>query len=121
MDQDYLPPLLRGIGTTIVLLATVFSVMVARRDVQTDRSAWSAQLAKAEAESKAAGVEKQNLAELRAEVQDLRGQVQEESVADEVIENPWFDWVGFIGMATVASSFFVESFAKKAKTTDSGI
>src|SRR5271154_4792338 len=109
MNRDSLPPLLRGIGTTIVLFATIFTVIAARREVQTDRIKREAIYMKAKADAEAQAAAVRNLAELKAEVQDLRSGMREEGVAEEVIKNPWFDWVGFLGMLIIAMSFFLES------------
>jgi hypothetical protein len=117
MNQNYLPPLLRGIGTTALLFATVFSVIVARGNVRTEQTQREALHAQAEAKAKGQAVEARELAELKVEVEDLRHTAQEESIAEEVIENPWFAWIGFLGTAILASSFFTEAYLRRRETT----
>ncbi len=119
MNRNCLPPLLRGIGTTILLFATVFSVIAARRDLRTDRIKREAVYARARADAEAQVVAARNLAGLEAAVEDLRSGMQEESVAGEVIENPWFDWGGLVGTAIIASSFYVESFQRRREKISS--
>jgi hypothetical protein len=117
MNKNCLPPLLRGIGTTAVLFATVYSVIVASGNVRTEQAHREALHAQEEAEAKAQPADVRELAELKAEVEDLRRTAQEESIADEVIENPWFNWIGFLGTAIIASSFYTESFLRRREHT----
>jgi hypothetical protein len=113
MNQNYLPPLLRGTGMTIVLLATIISVLVARKHVQTEENQRAAIHEQAETDAAAQPAEKRNLAELKVEVDDLRSEIHEDSVAEEVIENPWFNWIGLAGTAIIASSFYTEAFLQR--------
>ena len=114
MNRNSWPPLLRGIGMTIVLLAAVISVMTARQG----RITREATLAKAEANAAAPPVAAdRNLAELRAEVHELREEVSEETMAEQVIGNPWFDWLGFLGTAVMSSSFYAEWYLRKNEKT----
>lgn len=117
MNRNSWPPLLRGIGMTIVLLAAVISVMTARRETAQERVTRDAAWAKAEAASADPVTESRNLAELRAEVQELRDEIHEETVAEQVIGDPWFDWLGFLGTAVMASSFYAEWYLRKNEKT----
>jgi len=117
MNKNCLPPLLRGVGTTAVLFATVYSVIVASGNVRTEQAHREALHAQEEAEAKAQPAELRELAALKVEVEDLRRSADEESIADEVIENPWFTWVGFLGTAIIASSFYAESFLRGRENT----
>jgi hypothetical protein len=110
MNRAYLPPLLRGIGTTIVLVTTLISICVARQDVRANQLKREMLHAKAKAGTPT-GTGK-NDADLSAEDDDLRVGTVEESVAEEVIGNPWFDWIVGLGSAVIASSFFVESYVR---------
>jgi hypothetical protein len=113
MNRNFLPPLLRGIGTTILLLATLFGVIAARQAVQADQIKQAALHAKAEAAAKAQPAETRALAELMAETQELRSELEEKSVVEEVINNRWFDWASLLGTAVIASSFYTESLLQR--------
>lgn len=106
MNQAYLPPLLRGIGTMIVLVTTLISICVARQDIR------ASQLKREMLKAKAAASTGKSNAGLPAESEDLRDGAGEDSVAEEVIDNPWFDWIVGLGSAVIASSFFVESYVR---------
>ena len=45
---------------------------------------------------------------LATEVRLLRLQLQDNDLADEVFENPWFQWLGLLGTGLIAASFFAE-------------
>lgn len=81
MSKNSIPPLLRGIGTTVVLLGAVIGFLAARHDVQAPKT--PARTA------------------------------AEENFADEVLENPSFEWLGLVGAAIVASSFYAEAFIRR--------
>lgn len=116
MNQNYLPPLLRGIGTTIVLVATVFSVIVARDNLRAEQGKRDAVRAKAGADVKTRPVGTWNPAEFMAKFQELQSE-EDDSVIDEVMDNPWFNYAGFLGMTTIASSFFMEAFQRRREKT----
>lgn len=106
MISDSLPPLLRGLGTTLILLTSALVVTVERTGTQAaGQAAWAQLAVKAEelARRDATGVDA-----LAAEVRRLRLQLQENDLADEVFENPWFQWFGLLGTGLIAASFFVE-------------
>jgi hypothetical protein len=70
--NDSLPALLRGIGSTIIVVAAVVATFFA----------WPAD-----------------------------GQ----SVAEEVVTNPWFDLFGLLGTATISISFYVDWMQKRPR------
>ena len=45
---------------------------------------------------------------LATEVRLLRLQLQGNDLADDVFENPWFQWLGLLGTGLIAASFFAE-------------
>ena len=113
MTLDFLPPLLRGIGTTIILIAALISFSVARQSTDQQRKE------REEAASISAPASSE-LARLSEEVEDLRLETEEDTIVEKVFENRWFEWLGFVGTAIIASSFYVEALLKipKRKTVD---
>lgn len=110
MSRDSLPPLLRGIGTTVVLAAAVVAFAVAGRDNGQARSERQATHPAGNNWSGSAS----DLAALSNQVEELRQEVEDENVAEEVIKNPWFDWLSFSGTAIIAGSFYTEWFVRKS-------
>ena len=109
MRLDFLPPLLRGIGATIILIAALISFTKAHRSTDQQRK---------EQEQKAASISvpiSSELARLSEEVEELRLEAEEDTIVEKVFENRWFEWVGFLGTAVIASSFYLESFLKIPK------
>jgi len=107
MTLDFLPPLLRGIGTTVILIAALISFAMARQSTELQRK---------EREQKAATVSApaaSELARLSEEVEELRLETEEDTLVEKVFENRWFEWVGFVGTAVIAGSFYLESFLKR--------
>ena len=45
---------------------------------------------------------------LTQEVKLLRLQLQGNDLADDVFENPWFQWLGLLGTGLISASFFAE-------------
>jgi hypothetical protein len=109
MTLDSLSPLLRGIGTTIILITAVVTFASAQREIEKSRS----QRAIERSQIAASADPKSELSHLTKEVEELRSEAEQENIVEEVLENRWFEWLGFIGMATVASSFYVESYARR--------
>jgi hypothetical protein len=93
------PPLLRGIGTVVILMAAVIAFCIARRHDQ-------AHLALVSANQSTTGKGGGNSP---ASSQD--------SVVEEVLENDWVEWLGFTGTAIFGASFFVEAYVRYHKTT----
>jgi len=108
--NDALPPLLRGIGTTLVLTATVVAFVIARHGADVKMSA-SPPLAASNLPRDAQA----ELNSLTAEVRELRHEVEHENVVEEVLENRWFEWLGFTGTAIIASSFYSEFLIRRKK------
>ena len=79
--HESLPPLLRGSGTTIILVATIVGAVQARLEL------------KATSANKA----------------------QEESIVDDVVLNPWFEFLGMAGTGIVAVSFYADWLSKRSK------
>lgn len=94
MPQDSTPPLLRGLGTTLILLATIFSFIIARQEIK-------------------AG----DLARLRPAAVAPAGAVQadDDSVIEEVLSNPWIEGLSYLGTGLIASSFYLEWFLRRRK------
>ncbi|MBD9468152.1 hypothetical protein [Pseudoxanthomonas sp. PXM01] len=107
MIPDSLPPLLRGLGTALILLTSALVVTVERRtDDEAAALAAMTQLAVKAEESRHRG--ETGAAALATEVRLLRLQLQGNDLADDVFENPWFQWLGLLGTALIAASFFAE-------------
>ena len=52
---------------------------------------------------------------LADQMEDLREEMNEATVVDDVLENGWFECLGFSGTALIAISFLVEWRVRKAK------
>lgn len=107
MERDAIPPLLRGVGTTIILIAAVFTFFVARRDVERHRTMRETNEARRQPSS--------DVKSLASDIQELRGEVEHENIIEEVLENRWFEWMGFIGSGFIAGSFFAEFYIRRSK------
>ena len=97
------PPLLRGIGTLVVLAAAVVSFVIARLNDPKPS---------AKPPSPAQNGRIDNLAD---QMEDLREEMNEATVVDDVLENVWFECLGFSGTALIATSFLVEWRVRRAK------
>jgi hypothetical protein len=109
MLKDYHPSFLRGIGTTVVLLGVLVGLATARRHVD-------AQAAKARELRASLSQPSRRPPEIQAletEIEELKSEMADESFAVEVLDNPSFEWMGFLGTAIVASSFFAEAYLRK--------
>ena len=107
MIPEPLPPLLRGLGTLLILLTSALVVTVERRDnAERAEQAHLARIAlKAERSLQQGRADTDALA---IELRLLRLQLQDNDLADEVFENPWFQWLGLLGTGLIAASFFAE-------------
>ena len=107
MIPEPLPPLLRGVGTLLILLTSALVVTVERRDnAERAEQAHLARIAlKAERSLQQGRADTDALA---IELRLLRLQLQDNDLADEVFENPWFQWLGLLGTALISASFFAE-------------
>ncbi|GGD39894.1 hypothetical protein [Pseudoxanthomonas indica] len=97
MPSPSLPPLLRGLGTSLILLSAALTVWYERQDMRGDVQVALAAMAPAEREV------------LLEQLQRLHLHVEQDALADEVFENPWFQWLSLLGTGLIAGSFFVES------------
>ena len=105
--SDSLPPLLRGLGTLLILLTSALVVTVERREnAARVEQAHIARVALKAEESRQPGRAGTNA--LTQEVKLLRLQLQGNDLADDVFENPWFQWLGLLGTGLIAASFFAE-------------
>ena len=107
MIPEPLPPLLRGLGTLLILLTSALVVTVERRDnAERAEQAHLARISlKAERSLQQGGADTDALA---IELRLLRLQLQDNDLADDVFENPWFQWLGLLGTALISASFFAE-------------
>ena len=113
MNPHSVPPLLRGIGTTVVLLATVLSVMFARADLR--NGAKKSFLPTTNSQAAAVAGTERDISVVAAEVREMKEEMERESVAEEVLENKWFEIFGFLGTGIVASSFYAEWYVRRKK------
>lgn len=102
------PPLLRGVGTSVLVFA---SLLVGVSEYRQGRAAREAlELVRGglqqQAQSATSG---EGLDALTRELTLLRLQLSESSLAGEVFANPWFQVLGALGTLLVAASFFVEA------------
>jgi hypothetical protein len=101
-----IPPLIRGVGLTIVLAGTLVGLIQARSEVEPHTRltpSTSAVPSKPVTE----------LGTLSAEIHELREELQEESFAEVVFENRWFEWLGIIGSGIMTMSFYAEWFIRR--------
>lgn len=101
--QPHLPPLLRGLGT-LLLLVTSLAVGVSEY-----RQAAEAPAARDQAWQRLGAAAGEGGATLAGEVRLLRLQMQESDLAGQVFENPWFQLLGALGTLLISASFFVEA------------
>lgn len=107
MIPDSLPPLLRGLGTALILLTSALVVGVERR-TNDDAVALAAMTQLAVKAEEAVHHGTTGTDALATEVRLLRLQLQGNDLADDVFENPWFQWLGLLGTALISASFFAE-------------
>lgn len=91
------PPLLRGIGTVLVLIAAIVAIRIAN-------------------------VQDASVSLLPPGVKHIEGDASaqirephtdgEEDLVEEVLENRWFSWISVVGTAVIAASFFAESYLR---------
>jgi hypothetical protein len=112
VNRDYLPPLLRGVGTTVVLIGTVVALVAARRDIDRLRSRRQASPL---ASAFGSGAQP-TLALLAKELQELRTEARDDNVIEEIIESRWFEWLGLIGAGVISGSFYVETLIRRSKS-----
>ena len=108
-----LPPLLRGLGTLLVVVASVVVGVAEHRQAVQMQADIAEARERVEAEAGAALADRRTEA-LTREIQRLRLQVQEHGLAGEVFENPWFQVLGVLGTLLIAASFFLEAWQKRS-------
>lgn len=110
-QRDHLPPLLRGLGFLLILLASLFvGIQEHRANVET-RTRMTEARARMDAAARHGAVQPRVDA-LALEIRLLRLQLQEQDFADRVLESPLFQLLGSLGSGLVAASFFLEARAK---------
>jgi hypothetical protein len=111
--HESLAPLLRGIGSAVILLTAIIGTYEAKSGLSAIKSVPLAAIQKSNDSSAAA---KDGTVEaLTKEVADLKEAVEEETVVDEVLRNPWIEALGTIGSVTVVASFFADWLNKRPK------
>jgi hypothetical protein len=97
----------------VILIGTVVALVAARRDIDRLRSRRQASPL-----ASAFGIGSQpTLALLAKELQELRTEVHDDNVLEEVIESRWFEWLGLIGAGIVSGSFYVETLIRRSKSS----
>jgi hypothetical protein len=108
-----LPPLLRGIGTAVLVLASLLVGVAEQRQGEALRAGLERAQQRVEDEVRRAR-DGQGVDALTQEVRLLRLQLSESDLAGQVFANPWFQWLGAVGTLLVAGSFFVEAAQRRA-------
>ena len=110
--RDHLPPLMRGIGFLLVLMASVIGGVMEQR-VQRDLQARAMQ-ARTQLDAIAANAPDGDggKAAIAREIRLLRAQLQADDFGHRVLENRAFQVLGTLGSLLVALSFLVEARAK---------
>lgn len=96
MPSPSLPPLLRGLGTSLLLISAALTVGYERAQMQAAETAPLAHISPVER------------AALIAQLHRLHVRLDDNDLADEVFENPWFQLLSLLGTGLIAGSFFVE-------------
>ncbi|HEY0966076.1 MAG TPA: hypothetical protein VGD88_01690 [Opitutaceae bacterium] len=94
MLQDSTPPLLRGLGTTVILCATILTFIIAREEMRED----------AVPAARPAAV-------VSADVDET----DEDTVIEEVLSNPWIEGLSYGGTALISASFYLEWLVRRRK------
>ena len=107
--KDSFPPLFRGIGMVVMLIAAIVAFCIARQHGQSQRTRVSPnQIAagKGSKDSPVSSVSGMN---------EPRAEAAQDTVVEDVLENVWFEWLGFAGTAIFATSFFAEAYLRCKK------
>jgi hypothetical protein len=102
------PPLLRGLGTSVLVSASLLVGIAEHRQGEAARAALERAQQRIEGEARAARAG-QGIEALTREVSLLRRQLSETGLAGQVFANPFFQVLGALGTMLVAGSFFVEA------------
>ena len=112
LDEEFLPPLLRGLGFSLVLFASIVVGVSEHREQAREKARAQDFKARTEVERSKALTDT-HLDPLLREVRLLRLQVEhDDDLADKVFENSWFQSLGGLGSGCIAMSFFLEALAK---------
>ncbi|MBU6247695.1 MAG: hypothetical protein KGN77_08050 [Xanthomonadaceae bacterium] len=107
---DHVPPLLRGLGFLLVMVAGAVAVTMEHRAHLATQARMAAQRARMDAVAQVAdGRPGESVA---MELRLLRLQLREQDLSDRVLENPAFQLLGSFGSLLVAVSFLLEARAK---------
>src|ERR1700741_5071517 len=105
MNRESLPPLLRGVGTTMFLVAAIVAIVLARRDIANTA-------AQREAAHQRTGNQYQGangLGAIADQIQELQTELEARNLAEEVLESPWVEMMSIVGTAFLATSFYAEA------------
>ena len=108
MNRDSLPPLLRGVGTTMFLAAAIFAIVLARRDITNTEAQREAAHRRTASEYQGA----KGLDALTGQLQQLKSELESRSLAEEVFDSPWVEMLSIVGTAFLATSFYAEAILK---------
>lgn len=108
-----LPPLLRGLGTLLLVLASVLVGFAEYRQGAAAQVALERAHDRIERQASAA-IAGDGVQALTREISLLRMQLAETDLAGQVFANPWFQLLGALGTLLVAASFFVEAAHRRA-------
>ena len=111
-NDESLPSLLKGIGLTIVALATLIGVIQAKQTSATHNKKPTARATVQQAAIDPA--QEPSLVELTREVAGLRAKLDEETTVEEVLVNPWFETLSLCGTGIFACSFYLEWMIKRS-------
>ena len=106
-----LPPLLRGLGTSVLVFASLLVGASEYRQAKLARDVLERARERLH-EQAVSATSGEGLEALTRELTMLRLQLSESSLAGEVLANPWFQVLGAIGTLMVAASFFVEAYQR---------
>ena len=110
VDREALPPLLRGLGTLLILLASALALYM-ERPGEGPRAAAITQATRSTASPGTAAGQGGIAAPSRERSPPQA--VDDHELADRVLENPAFQLLGLLGTLVIAASFFVESWQKR--------
>ena len=109
--HDHVPPLLRGLGFSLVLLTSLVVGVAEHR--QEAKSRERVALLREQVREDAALTDGRRPPEAIArELRLLRLQLQEQDLAERVFENRWFQLLGILASALIASSFLYEAWLR---------
>ena len=111
-----LPPLLRGLGTSVLVLASLLVGMAEHRQGEALRAGLERAQQRIAQEAQVAR-SSEGVEGLTREINLLRLQLSEADLAGQVFANPWFQLLGALGTLLVATSFFVEAAQRRVPSS----